>query len=189
MLALGLLIFHFCLGESIQKNLIWGSTANKADFLCFVFQALGCFLHRALLSIVVGPSVWALLLPSPFLWYLKLGLDQLKWLLFGFAQGDFPLNGTLRSLHWKSLTVEWTVFYWLLCLPQATRAVARVTAVLGGFHRLSQQDHLGSQLWPELMQYSHPQPIIIRLLRESNQNLHKLQIVEFDIFTVSLEKK
>lgn len=114
MLALGPLSAHFRLGESVQRNLICASTASNAGMLCSVSQGLSSLLRSVLLSVVVGRSVWAALLTGPCLWYLRLGLHQVKYLSFGetgFAQGHFPVNGTLRSLRWKSLIVEWTVSF------------------------------------------------------------------------------
>lgn len=158
MLALGPLSAHFLLGESVQRNLICRSTASNAGMLCSVSQGLSSLLHNVLLSVVVGRSVWEVLLPGPLLWYLRLGLNQLKFLSFGetgFAQGHFPLNGTLRSLHWESLIVEWTVFLLAPLSSAGNSSWGQSHSGFGGFHRLSQHNRSGGQLWPELMQYSH----------------------------------
>lgn len=158
MLALGPLSAHFRLGESVQRNLICGSTASNAGMLCSVSQGLSSLLRRVLLSVVVGRSVWAPLLPGLSLWYLRLGLHQLKCLSFGeigFAQGHFPVNGTLRSLHWKSLIMEWTVFLLALLSSAGNSSRGQSHCGFGGFQRLSQHNRSGGQLWPELMQYSH----------------------------------
>ncbi len=158
MLALGPLSARFRLGESVQRNLICGSTASNTGMLCSVSQGLSSLLHSVLLSVVVGRSVWAALLPSPCLWYLRLGLDQLKCLSFGeigFAQGHFPVNGTLRSLHWKSLIVEWTVFLLAPLSSAGNSSQGRSHCGFGGFHRLSRHNRSGGQLRPVLMQYSH----------------------------------
>lgn len=135
--ALGPLSAHFGLGESVQRNLICGSTASNAEMLWSVSQGLSVLLRSVLISVVVGRSVCVPLLPTPRLWYLSLGLHQLKGLSFsetGFAQGHFPVNGDAKEF---TLRVTYCgtdcLFTGSFCPLQATRAEPRAVAVSGAF--------------------------------------------------------
>lgn len=85
--------------------------ASNAGMLCSVSQAVQlatqCFIKRCGRSHSISTAVTQSL-PVIFKTWLE---EHLKCLSFGMARGYFPVNGMLRSLDWKSLIVERTVFF------------------------------------------------------------------------------
>lgn len=84
---------------------------------CSVSQGLSIFVHPPPPSIVVGH-------PRPSSRSRLEGSDS--------AKGHFPVNGTLRSLRWRPLIVERTLFLLALLSPAGSSRWAAAAAVFGG---------------------------------------------------------